>query len=65
MISNKHILLVEAEGVLVQAGATSRDAARVLAPFRFVLGGRVLVQRAKLVELLGCLAQELESLDGC
>ena len=60
MIPNKHILLSEAEDVLVYAGASSDAAARALAPFRFVLSCQVLVQRAKLAELLA----ELDRAEG-
>ena len=58
MIPSKHILLVQAEAVLVGAGADPRCAARALAPFRFVLSCQVLVQRAKLAELLDILERE-------
>lgn len=65
MISNKHILLTEAEDVLVYSGASSSEAARALAPFRFVLSCEVLVQRGKLSELLDCLEREREDACGC
>ncbi len=65
MIPNKHILLSQAEDVLVRAGASSDQAARALAPFRFVLSCEVLVQRAKLAELLDQLEVEGENCGGC
>lgn len=60
MIPSKHILFEEAEAVLVRAGADPRQAAAALSPFRFVLSCQVLVQRAKLSELLDRLDEEGE-----
>lgn len=65
MISNKHILLTEAEGVLVFSGASSNEAARALAPFRFVMACQVVVQRAKLAELLVALGETEVDDCGC
>ena len=65
MIPSKHILLVEAVDVLIRSGASPRQAEMALAPFRFVLSCQVLVQRAKLGELLDLLEVEGESNGGC
>lgn len=63
MIPRKHILLSEAELVLVRAGAGSVEAGLALSPFCFWLDGEVLVQRAKLAELLDAL--EAAEGNGC
>ena len=65
MIPSQHILLSHAIVALVAAGADPSDAAAALAPFQFVLSCRVLVQRAKLAELLERLEWEGENACGC
>lgn len=65
MIPSKHILFEEAQLVLVDAGALPVKAAAALAPFRFVLSCQVLVQRAKLAELLDDLERSEGSEHGC